>query len=128
MAAGLPVLANLEDDALTGVLRRFSYLDECPILSATPETIADRLRALVVDPGLRERLGRAGAAYAAKYHSDEAAQYLYSSIYRRIWHGEDIALLDLFHPLKSAYNATLPRVEHGLVRNRLPDDVAVGSA
>ena len=104
MAAGLPVLANLEDDALTAVLRRYSYLDECPILSATPETIADRMRALVVDPDLRERLGRAGAAYAAKYHSDETAQYLYGSIYRRIWNGEDVALLDLFHPLKSDYN------------------------
>jgi glycosyltransferase involved in cell wall biosynthesis len=128
MAAGLPVLANLEDHALTGVLRRFSYLDECPILSATPETIADRLRALVTDPELRERLGRAGAAYAAKYHSDETAQYLYGSIYRRIWHGEDVALLDLFHPLKSEYNRSRPRIEHGLVRNRLPADVAVESA
>jgi hypothetical protein len=125
MAAGLPVLANLEDDALTAVLRRFSYLDECPILSATPETVRDRLRCLVTNPDLRERLGRAGAAYAAKYHSDEAAQYLYGSIYRRIWNGEDIVLLDLFHPLKSDYNRSRPRVEHGLVRNRLPADVAV---
>ena len=82
----------------------------------------------VVDPDLRERLGRAGAAYAAKYHSDETAQYLYGSIYRRIWNGEDIALLDLFHPLKSDYNRSLPRVEHGLVRNRLPDDAAVAPA
>lgn len=128
MAAGLPVLANLEDDAQTAVLRRFSYLDECPILSATPETVGERLRALVTDPDLRERLGRAGAAYAAKYHSDETAQYLYGSIYRHIWHGEDLALLDLFHPLKSGYNRSLPRVEHGLVNNRLPADVAVESA
>jgi len=128
MAAGLPVLANLENDSLTAVLRRYSYLDECPILSATPETIAERLRALVVDPELRERLGRAGAAYAAKYHSDEAAQYLYGSIYRRIWHGEDVPLLDLFHPLKSAYNRSSPPIEHGLVRNRLADDSAVAAA
>lgn len=127
MAAGLPVVANLEDDRHTAVLRRYSYLDECPILSAGPETIADSLRALVIDPDLRERLGRAGVAYAAKYHSDEAAQYLYGSIYRRIWHGDDIALLDLFHPLTSEYNASLPRVEHGLVRNRLPGDAPVRS-
>lgn len=122
LAAGLPVIANLEDDQLTGVLRRYSYLDECPILSATPETIADRLRALIVSPELRERLGRAGEAFAAKYHSDEAAAYLYDSIYRRIWNGEDVALLDLFHPLKSPYNRSLPVVDHGLVHNRLPDD------
>jgi hypothetical protein len=124
MAAGLPVIANLEDDQLTGVLRRYSYLDECPILSATPETIADRLRALVTDPALRERLGRASEAFAAKYHSDEAAAYLYGSIYRRIWNGEDVALLDLFHPLKSAYNRATPLIEHGLMRNRVPEETA----
>lgn len=128
MAAGLPVVANLEDDRLTAVLRRYSYLDECPILSASPETIVDRLRALVVDPDLRERLGRAAAAYAAKYHSDETAAYLYEAIYRQVWNGEDAGLIDLFHPLKSEYSRSLPRIEHGLVRNRLPDDDAVQAA
>jgi hypothetical protein len=128
MAAGLPVLANLEDDRLTAVLRRYSYLDECPILSASPETVVERLRALVVDPDLRERLGRAATAYVAKYHSDETAAYLYGEIYRHIWNGEQVALLDLFHPLKSAYSRSLPRVEHGLVRNRLPGADAVHAA
>jgi glycosyltransferase involved in cell wall biosynthesis len=128
MAAGLPVVANLEDDRLTAVLRRYSYLDECPILSASPETIAERLRALVVDPDLRERLGRAAAAYAAKYHSDETAAYLYGEIYRHVWHREEVALIDLFHPLKSEYCRSQPRIEHGLVRNRLPGDSAVHAA
>ncbi|HEV2776082.1 MAG TPA: glycosyltransferase [Solirubrobacteraceae bacterium] len=123
MAAGLPVVANLEDDRLTAVLRRYSYLDECPILSASPETIADRLRALVVDPDLRERLGRAAAAYAAKYHSDETAAYLYGAIYRQVWNGEPVALIDLFHPLKSEYSRSRPRIEHGLVRNRIGQSV-----
>lgn len=120
MAAALPVVANLEDDRSTAVLRRYSYLDECPILSASPETAADRLRQLVVDPDLRERLGRAAAQYAAKYHSDRTAAYQYGAIYRHIWNGEDVALIDLYHPLKSDYGRSQPRVEHGLVRNRLP--------
>ncbi|HWC27457.1 MAG TPA: hypothetical protein VG474_12795 [Solirubrobacteraceae bacterium] len=124
LAAGLPVVANLEDDRLTAVLRRYSYLDECPILSASPETLAGRLRALVVDADLRERLGRASTAYAAKYHSDETAAYLYGAIYRHVWNGEQIRLLDLFHPLKSQYSRSQPRIEHGLVRNRLPGDDA----
>jgi glycosyltransferase involved in cell wall biosynthesis len=128
MAAGLPVLANLDDDRLTTLLRRYSYLDECPVLTATPETVAAQLRALVTDPDLRERLGRASAAYAAKYHSDEAAQYLYGSIYRRIWNDEEVALLELFHPLKSEYNRATPRIEHGLVRNRLAGSARVDSA
>jgi glycosyltransferase involved in cell wall biosynthesis len=46
MAAGVPVIANLEDDRHTSVLRRYSYLEECPILSAGPETVVTRLRAL----------------------------------------------------------------------------------
>jgi hypothetical protein len=128
MAAGLPVVANLEDDRLTAVLRRYSYLDECPILSAAPENVAERLRALVVDPDLREQLGRAACSYAAKYHSDETAAYVYGEIYRQIWHGEDAGLIDLFHPLKSEYSRSHPRIEHGLVRNRLPAEPVVQTA
>jgi hypothetical protein len=119
MAAGLPVIANLESERLGALLRRYSYLGECPVLSAGPEQVAAQIRALVTDPDLRERLGRAGAAFAAKYHSDETAQYLYGSIYRRIWNGEDVPLIDLFHPLKSEYNRSTPAVAHGLVDNRL---------
>ena len=124
MASGLPVLANLEHDAYTRVFRRYGFLDECPILSTTPETLAGNLRLLVKNPELREELGRAGRAYAEKYHSYAMAQYMFGAVYDRILDGKDVDLINLFHPLKSEYSRRTPRVSHPLVESRLPPDSA----
>ena len=43
MASGLPVMANLESEYYTRVYRRYSFLNECPILSTTPETLEQNL-------------------------------------------------------------------------------------
>ena len=120
MASGLPVLANLEHEAYTRVFRRYSYLNECPILSTTPETIKENLRVLVTNPELREELGRSGRRYAEKYHSEETASYMFGAVYEKIWFGKDIDLMNLFHPLKSEYNHHRALVEHPLVENKLP--------
>lgn len=120
MASGLPVMANLEHEAYTRVFRRYSFLDECPILSTSPETLVDNLRLLVTNPGLRAQLGAAGRAYAEKYHSYAAAQYLFSSIYKRILDGEEIDLLNLYHPITSGSARTRPKVSHPLVAGHLP--------
>ena len=119
MASGLPVLANLDHEAYTRVFRRYGFLDECPVLSSPPERLADNLRLLVRNPALREELGRAGRAYVEKYHSYAAAQFLFGSIYRR-FDGEEVDLINLFHPLKSEYNHATARIAHPLVDNRLP--------
>lgn len=124
MASGLPVLANLDSESYTRIFRRHSFLDECPILSTTPESLRTNLRALVCDPQLRRTLGEAGPAYADKYHSFEAAQYLFGAIYAKLLDGKDVDLFNLFHPLKSEYNRRKPRVRHPLVDSRLPLDGA----
>jgi glycosyltransferase involved in cell wall biosynthesis len=121
MASGLPVMANLEHEAYTRVFRRYSYLNECPILSTTPETMKENLRVLVINPELREELGRAGRLYVEKYHSEETACYMFGAVYEKIWHGKDeVDLMNLFHPLKSEYNRRRPLVEHPLVDSKLP--------
>jgi hypothetical protein len=120
MASGLPVMANLEHEAYTRVFRRYSYLNECPILSTTPETMKENLRVLVTNPELREELGRAGRLYVEKYHSEETARYMFGAVYEKIWHGREIDLMNLFHPLKSEYNRRRPLVEHPLVDSKLP--------
>ena len=38
MATGLPVVSNLDDENYTRPLRRWSYLNECPIVSSNPES------------------------------------------------------------------------------------------
>ena len=113
-------MANLEHEAYTRVFRRYGFLDECPILSTTPETLADNLRVLVRAPALRRELGLAGRAFAEKYQSYAAARYLFGAIYERILDGREVDLLGLFHPLKSEYNRRTARVTHPLVENRLP--------
>ena len=69
MASGLPVLCNLEREDATRLFRLYSFLGECPIVSTLPETLVEKLRALVTDPSLRHALGQAGRTYTEKYHS-----------------------------------------------------------
>lgn len=120
MASGLPVMSNLESENYTRVFRRYAFLNECPIVSTSPETLKRNLRTLITNPDLREQLGRAGRQYVEKYHSYETTQYLFGSIYEKILAGKDVDLMNLFHPLKSEYNRLRPFVEHPLVENRLP--------
>lgn len=120
MACGLPVLANLSHESYTRVFRRYSFLNECPVLSTTPETLKQNLLLLICNPDLRETLGRAGRAYVEKYHSYETARYLFGSIYRKLLQNEDIDLMNLFHPLTSEYNKRAPYVKHPLIENQLP--------
>ena len=102
MASGLPVLANLENDRYTKVFRRYSFLDECPILSTAPETLKEHLRLLITSPHLRKELGELGRKYVQKYHSYQTTQYLFGKIFKKL-DGEDIDLMNLFHPLMSEY-------------------------
>lgn len=122
MASGLPVLSNLEHPAYTQAFRRYSCLDECPILSTTPETLVRNLRILVRNPALRRELGLAGRAYVENFHSYAAARVLFGSIYRRLLDGADVDLINLYHPLKSEWRRSLPKVRHPLVGNHLPAD------
>lgn len=103
MANGLAVLSNLSNDTYTQLLRRYSYLDECPILSTNPENIKDNIRLLIDNPGLRQQLGGLGIRYVKKYHSEKTAQYMFGKIYNQLLHGVDEDLINMFHPMKSAY-------------------------
>jgi len=117
LATGLPVIANLTMDEYLEVLRRFSFLDECPVVAADPDSFPDVLRRLVTDPALREALGRAGRAYAEKYHGPATTRHLFGAIHARL-RGEAVDLMNLFHPLRSAF-VRHNRIVHPLVRSRV---------
>jgi len=100
MALGKVVISGLEDTPDYTLFRRYSYLDECPIVPATPETVAQVLRDLIA---ARERWGELGAAsreYVERWHSYAAARELYGAIYRRIWDGQEVDLINFYHPLR----------------------------
>lgn len=117
MASGLPVLSNLEHD-ISIMFRRYSFLNECPILSTTPETLKDNLRILITNPQLRVELGKLGRKYVEKYHSYKTFQYLFTNILKKL-EGEEVDLMNLFHPLKSEYVKT-NYIRTPLINNKLP--------
>ncbi|QDW65929.1 glycosyltransferase [Luteimonas granuli] len=80
MAAGCPVIASaaggtpeLVDDGRTGLL--------FPVGDAS--ALAAGIRRLVADPGLRDGLGRAAAAWVAQHHSSAALAAATSAVYER---------------------------------------------
>lgn len=120
MASGIPAVSNLEDDAYATPMRRWSYFSECPIVSASPETLVDVLRKLITRPELRRNIGKAGRAYVEKYHGLDSAAYLFTAVIDYIYGRRD-SLINLYHPLLGEYPRRLPRVEHPLVNNKIVD-------
>lgn len=97
MSLGKPVLSNLSDPAYYDVHREHTGLDECPIVSTTPEELKETLRRLIADRALREEIGEASREYVLKYHSYEPVARMWELVYRQIWFGEDIDL-EYWHP------------------------------
>lgn len=122
-ASGLPVVTNLENEDYVRVFRRYSYLNECPAVSASHETLYIVLKKLVTRPGLRETLGRASRKYAEKYHSFKTVQSLFEKLYDKIWYNKtDIDLMNFFHPLlPESYNNQSEKIKHPLVENKIID-------
>jgi hypothetical protein len=121
MAAGLPVISNLEDEEYFAPLRRWSYFNECPVVSATPESITDALRELVTRPALRHSLGDAGRQFVEKYHGNEATAFLFNAVIDYM-HDERGSLLEFCDPETGAFPRRLPNVSHPLVRNLIQKD------
>jgi hypothetical protein len=118
MASGLPVICNLEDDQYLLPFRRWSFFGECPLVSASPESLQDVLRTLITQPSLRHELGALGRQYVEKYHGLDSSQYLFSNVIDYLY-GRRESISDLYHPLTSEFNRRLPTIVPPLDKNRL---------
>lgn len=96
MASGLAVIANLEPTPSIRLFQRYSYAGSCPIVSASIETLEMQLEALIIDPKKRQEIGNRSRSYVEKYHSYAAAQWLFDSIYQKIWFKKDLDLMRLY--------------------------------
>ncbi|MDC3335230.1 hypothetical protein OAV71_01865 [Opitutales bacterium] len=121
MASGLPTISNMEDETYTLPMRRWSFLNECPIVSASPETIVDVLRKLVKRPKLRSHLGRASREYVEKYHGFDSAQFLFSNVLDYLY-GKKDSLINLYHPILGDYVNRSPKIDHPLVKNQILEE------
>lgn len=115
LALGKPVISNFQTDM--SVLRYYSYFDECPIVQASIDTIYEKLKWLVEHPAERAEIGKRSRSYAEKYHSSLSQQIMWDRIYRQIWHGEDMDLMLLYHPLHGTYSKLYDQaLNDGIVR------------
>lgn len=121
LASGIPVLSNWEHQEISAVFRRYSSLNECPILSTSPETIKENLRYLITNPTLRKELGDANRKYAEKYNSYAAFTALFEQIEKKIWREEkDADPMNFFNfAYPNSYNRRLPLIEHPLISNKI---------
>jgi UDP-glucose:(heptosyl)LPS alpha-1,3-glucosyltransferase len=78
-ASGLPVLAT----AVSGVRELVSDGENGYLITRDPEQIAERLRRLAADPGLRARLGAAAREAALRFGSERMVQR-YHELYMRL--------------------------------------------
>jgi glycosyltransferase involved in cell wall biosynthesis len=88
MAAGVPVVSNLR--WMPDWMRRAPSLAAAPIVDADESDIADRLRELVVDADLRQRLGRESRRFAVEYHSYAASGSVWAAIIEHVWRGAPV--------------------------------------
>ena len=121
MASSVATISNLEDESYILPFRRWSYFLECPLVSASPETITDKLRMLITRPELRNILGKAGRQYVEKYHGLDSARYLFSEIIKYLY-GERDSLINMYHPLLGEYNKKKAFIKHPLVKNNIIDN------
>lgn len=85
---GKPAVCYLRPEWLESMRREIpEYVDELPVISATPETIHDVLVDLIRNPEKRRTIGRRGREFAVKWHSAQAGANRFDRIYSSLLHG-----------------------------------------
>jgi glycosyltransferase involved in cell wall biosynthesis len=85
---GKPVVCYLRPEWLETIREEVpDFVDELPIVSATPETVREVLVDLIEHPEKRREIGRRSREFAAKWHSAEAAARQLDSIYSGLLQG-----------------------------------------
>jgi glycosyltransferase involved in cell wall biosynthesis len=86
---GKPTICFLRPEWVESVRREIpDYVDELPVISATPATIHDILVDLVEHPEKRREIGRRSREFALKWHSAEAGANRLERIYSKLLRGE----------------------------------------
>ena len=82
MMLGKPVVCYLRPEWLEQMRAEIpEYVDELPVVSATPDTVHEVLIDLVANPVKRREIGRRSREFAVKWHSAEAGAARFDGIY-----------------------------------------------
>jgi hypothetical protein len=82
MMLGKPAVCFLRPEWLKSMRREIpEYVDELPVVSATPQTVYEVLKDLIEHPEKRREIGRRSREFAVKWHSAEAGARRLDKIY-----------------------------------------------
>jgi glycosyltransferase involved in cell wall biosynthesis len=82
---GKPSVCFLRPEWLETIRREIpEYIDELPVISATPENVHDILVDLIEHPEKRREIGRRSREFAVKWHSAEAGARRMDEIYSNL--------------------------------------------
>ena len=82
MMLGKPVVCYLGPEWLESMRAEIpDYVDELPIVTATPDTVRDVLTDLIAHPEKRQEIGARGREFAVKWHSSRTAARRFDAIY-----------------------------------------------
>ena len=93
-------------------------MDECPVVSTSPENLIENLRILITNPDLRREIGRASRLYVEKYQGFEAGKYLFGEVIKFL-QGQRDSLINIYHPILGEYSIEKPIIEHPLKENKI---------
>jgi hypothetical protein len=86
---GKPSVCFLRPEWLENMRKEIpEYVDEIPVISATPQTVYEVLKDLIENPQKRDQIGRKSRAFAVKWHSAEAGAKRIEQIYSALLQGE----------------------------------------
>ena len=80
MMLGKPVICYINKNEVISS-GKLDCLDELPLVSATEETIYNKLKELVLNESLRAEIGKASREYAVKWHSADVCAEVYEKVY-----------------------------------------------
>ena len=88
MMLGKPAICFLRPEWLESMRREIpEYVDELPVISATPQNVYEILVDLIEHPEKRREIGRRSREFAVKWHSAEAGARRVDRIYNALLHG-----------------------------------------
>lgn len=86
MMLGRPTICHINPQEPAGQ-RRLESIAACPLVTANEETLYPVLKELLANEARRQAVGRAGRAFALKWHSADACAERFEQVYDRLLRG-----------------------------------------
>jgi len=113
MSFGVPVVGSVNNgdwNDLYKCLSRYSFVADCPIISANVESLEVILRDLLSFPEKLNSISAESRKYVERYHSFKAGGILFKEIIDCVY-SDNKDLKNMYHPISGYYNDLFDEIE-----------------